>query len=51
MIAPNLGPLEWASGTVPTPEGPIRIEVVRDGAGARCEVLEIPPGITVVEPG
>jgi alpha-L-rhamnosidase len=30
-VAPNLGSLEWAAATVPTPHGPLRVEAHRDG--------------------
>jgi len=46
-VSPNLGDLEWASGTIPTPMGPIRIEVAAEGGAPRHRILEIPEGMKV----
>jgi hypothetical protein len=40
-IRPNLGPLKCISGTVPTPKGPIRLKMAKDGDVWRGE-LETP---------
>ena len=41
-IRPNLGDLEWAEGTYPTPYGPVRIRCDRCGV-----TYEVPEGVTV----
>ena len=40
-IRPNLGPLKCISGTVPTPKGPVRLKMAKDGDVWRGE-LETP---------
>ncbi|MEI6646002.1 MAG: amylo-alpha-1,6-glucosidase [bacterium] len=45
-ISPDLGPLEWARGVVPTPHGPLSIEVRREATGqVKVKVLEKPKGV------
>ena len=45
-ISPDLGPLEWARGVVPTPHGPLSIEVRREATGqVKVTVLEKPKGV------
>jgi alpha-L-rhamnosidase len=45
-ITPNLGPLEWARGVVPTPHGPISVECRRDVDGVtKIEIIEKPQGV------
>jgi hypothetical protein len=39
-IAPDLGDLAWASGTVPTPHGPIRVRASKDVLD-----IQVPPGV------
>ncbi len=47
-VAPNLGPLDWARGVVPTPHGPISMEVRRDGEGrVHVEIIEKPEGVSL----
>jgi hypothetical protein len=43
-IRPDLGGLEWARGTEPTPQGPIKIDLRAAGAGLKVE-LNLPPGV------
>jgi hypothetical protein len=42
-VAPNLGPLEYATGTMPHPAGAIEVEVSREGGGVRAAV-NLPEG-------
>jgi alpha-L-rhamnosidase len=44
-IRPDLAGLEWASGTVPTPSGPIRVRYEAHDAGMSAEI-ELPSGVT-----
>jgi len=44
-IAPNLGPLTEASGTLVHPAGPIRVAFTRTGSGLHGEI-ELPEGLT-----
>ncbi len=37
-VAPRLGGLAWAKGTVPTPHGPIRVEATPDGVAIESPV-------------
>ena len=47
-VVPNLGPLEWARGVVPTPHGHISVEITRGGDGrARIERLDQPEGVSL----
>ena len=43
-INPNLGDLKWASGTVPTPNGPIKLRVENVGGKYKVNVT-IPKGV------
>lgn len=47
-IRPNLGDLEWAEGTYPTPKGAIKIRVERTESGVNT-VVDAPEGIEIVE--
>jgi len=44
-IQPHLGDLEWAVGTVPTPEGDIRVEHVRAKDGTVESRVDAPPSL------
>ena len=46
-IAPNLGDLEWAEGSFPTPRGEIRVLHTRDRSGKIKSSVELPTGIHV----
>lgn len=47
-INPDLGPLKWARGVVPTPHGPLSIEVRREATGqVKVAVLEKPEGVEI----
>jgi alpha-L-rhamnosidase len=43
-VRPHLGPLERASGVVPHPRGPIRVEARRTPTGVEVDV-KVPPGV------
>lgn len=43
-IAPQLGRLAWAEGTLPHPAGDLRVRVQKDGAGVKAEVV-LPSGL------
>lgn len=45
-LVPNLGDLQWAEGTVPTPNGNLTVRVTANGAGQTASV-EIPAGTTL----
>ncbi len=44
-INPNLGSLKWAAGTVPTPNGPLKVRVEASGTGYKVDVT-IPKGVS-----
>lgn len=44
-IAPSLGTLDWAEGTIPTPQGPITVRWERHGAQIKGTV-DLPDGVT-----
>jgi hypothetical protein len=44
-IRPSLGDLQWASGTVPTPNGPIEVNIRRTGNGGFACHIHIPKGV------
>lgn len=44
-IAPSLGSLKWARGTVPTPHGPLRIEVSQGSKGIEHRLIEAPDAL------
>ncbi|HET6386458.1 MAG TPA: alpha-L-rhamnosidase C-terminal domain-containing protein [Armatimonadota bacterium] len=43
-IRPQLGDLAWASGTIPTPEGPINVKYRREGARLVTDI-DLPRGV------
>jgi hypothetical protein len=47
-IVPQLGSLEWAEGTYPTPRGPIKVRHERKADGTISSKIEAPDGVTVV---
>ncbi len=47
-IVPQLGSLEWAEGTYPTPRGPIKVRHERKADGTTSSKIEAPDGVTVV---
>ena len=47
-IVPQLGSLEWAEGTYPTPRGPIKVRHERKADGTISSKIEAPEGVTVV---
>ncbi len=48
-IKPDLGDLEWAEGTFPTPLGAVRVRHDRNADGSiSTKVLEKPEGVEVV---
>ncbi|MCL4176243.1 MAG: alpha-L-rhamnosidase [Verrucomicrobia bacterium] len=47
-IAPQLGNLQWAEGTYPTPHGPIRVRHERRPDGTIASQIAAPEGIRVV---
>jgi len=44
-IAPKLGSLRHAEGTVPHPYGDIDVELVRDGEDGLTATVTLPPGL------
>jgi hypothetical protein len=44
-IRPQLGNLQWAEGSYPTPKGVIRVRHVRTAAGGVESTIELPPGV------
>lgn len=49
VVEPNLGNLEWAEGSVPTPKGVIRVKHTRGSEGRIITELQLPDGIRQVE--
>ena len=47
IIAPNPGNLEWAEGSLPYPDGPVKVKIVRS-AGSINATVTLPEGITGV---
>ncbi|MCC6232966.1 MAG: alpha-L-rhamnosidase [Verrucomicrobiales bacterium] len=47
-VTPNLGSLQWAEGTYPTPHGPILVRHERRATGRVESVVKTPPGVEVV---
>ncbi len=48
-LNPHLGDLEWARGAVPTPRGPIGVEITRAKDGSEDVEIELPEGTNIVE--
>lgn len=46
---PCLGPLEWASGTIPTPLGKIKVSLKRLPDGRTDSVIQVPQGVKIVD--
>ena len=46
---PNLGNLEWAKGTYPTPKGIIKVELSRKADGSVDAKIDLPDGISIAE--
>ncbi len=46
-VRPNLGGLEWARGSIPTPMGVVRVEHRIDADGQLRTDLDLPPGMRV----
>ncbi len=44
-IAPSLGPLQWAEGTVPHPMGVIRVSLRREGGNGLSADVELPSSL------
>ena len=47
-LKPDLGDLDWAKGTFPTPKGVLTVSVYRDSDGQVHIAHEAPKGITVL---
>ena len=48
LIDPNLGDLEWAEGTFPTPYGLIYVKHEKDSEGKVISQVDAPPGVEIV---
>ncbi len=48
-INPNLGDLEWAEGSYPTPMGPIKIRHEKQKDGSIKSDIEVPKGVRLVK--
>lgn len=48
-ITPNLGDLEWAEGTFPTPYGIVRIKHTRSSNGTISSKIDVPRGVKIVK--
>jgi hypothetical protein len=46
-VAPNLGNLQWAEGSYPTPLGPIRVRHERQSDGTISSRVDAPKGVIV----
>jgi hypothetical protein len=49
-ITPNLGRLDWAEGTHPTPKGPIHVRHQKQPDGTIKSTITLPPGIQQIPP-
>ncbi|TLS49500.1 alpha-L-rhamnosidase [Paenibacillus antri] len=47
-VAPDLGDLDWAEGTYPTPHGIVRIRHERREDGSVATSVEAPEGVTII---
>ncbi len=47
-VTPQLGRLQWAEGTYPTPHGPIRVRAARQPDGTVKTDIQAPAGVEVV---
>ncbi len=47
-LQPDLGDLDWAKGTFPTPKGVLTVSVYRDSDGETHVAYEAPKGITIL---
>ncbi len=45
VVEPNLGNLEWAEGSVPTPKGIIKVRHIRGADGKIATDLQLPDGV------
>jgi len=45
-IEPALGPLQWAEGRVPHPNGDIAVRLTRNGSSGVHALVTLPPGLT-----
>jgi hypothetical protein len=45
-ITPNLGRLEWAEGSYPTPKGPIHVRHEKQADGTVKSTVKLPEGVT-----
>jgi len=45
-IAPAMGPLEWIEGTMPHPDGTIRVDLERQGENGLTGTVVLPDGLT-----
>jgi alpha-L-rhamnosidase len=50
-VAPQLGDLEWAEGTFPTPYGIVKVKHTKQPDGSIQSVIEAPEGVRVVKKG
>ena len=46
-VVPQLGRLQWAEGTYPTPLGPIKVRHERQADGSIKSDIQSPAGVTV----
>jgi hypothetical protein len=46
LIQPQLGSLGWVKGTMPHPDGPIRVDFKRGAKGQLSGTVTLPPGVT-----
>lgn len=51
VISPNLGNLEWAKGSLPTPYGVVRVEHAKDKKGNIVTRVNAPEGIGIIKGG
>lgn len=48
-VRPNLGSLEWAEGTYPTPKGVIRVRHEKRPDGSIKSIVKAPRGVRIVK--
>ena len=47
---PDLGDLDWAVGTIPTPQGPIHTSLTRKAGGLYHASLDVPEDMEILVP-
>lgn len=49
-VAPHLGDLQWAEGSMPTPRGLLKVRHEKSADGSLKSTIDAPPGVKIVRP-